>query len=76
MQIIRFILRPSWVPAAPAARFYCMKGNVTEVVEHGLHAYEPMMGGAFTCILTQLLGGGVAHGGSCDPRGFPPSGER
>ena len=37
-------------------RKYCLKGNVTKVEEAGLHAYEPMLGGSFTCILTQQLG--------------------
>ncbi|CAL1153705.1 unnamed protein product [Cladocopium goreaui] len=34
---------------------YCLKGNVTKVEEAGLHAYEPMLGASFTCILTQFI---------------------
>lgn len=43
------------LPSILNARFYCFKTNMTTVEEVGLHAYEPMLGGPFTCLLTQLL---------------------
>jgi len=36
-------------------QFYCFKTNMTTVEEVGLHAYEPMLGGPFTCLLTQFM---------------------
>ncbi|CAE7222672.1 REXO2 [Symbiodinium natans] len=36
-------------------QFYCIQGNVTKLKEAGLHSYEPMLGGFFTCILTQFM---------------------